>query len=189
MAKVRMNVKMRNDLTKFVDTFLPNLCKKEFKIKESKYKKAKDLVLRDRLKKYPDEDMAVLKKYNQTRNESTIVGVDPEGRQTSLSLKIEDQPQKPNNFCFTTIHPFKAATAKAIDEYELADHNYKETIKKRRADYDALINAYRYVEDVIEVWPASIKVLDDYLQASGRNLPVALPESALDRIKKSNLGS
>lgn len=188
MPKVRLNKEMREDLTDFLVENLPNLCKKENTKREKAYQKARDLVLKDRLKKYPANGMAVLEKYKQTRSESTIVGVDPAGRQVEMSLRAEDAPRKPDDYS-TTVHPFRAGTATAIDDYGLADNEYKEAVRTKRADYDALIAAFRYVEDVIEVWPASKSVLDDYLAAAGRNLPVALPESALARIKKQNLGA
>lgn len=188
MAKVRLNKEMREELTEFVRVNLPHLCAKEYKKRENCYEKARDLVLKDRLKKYPEADMKILKKYGQTRLENNVLGVDPSGRQLSMSLRDGDAPLKPDIYSQTT-HPFRTATANAIDNYGLAENEYKEAIRVRRTDYDALITAFRYVEDVIEVWPASTAVLDDYLAAAGRNLPVALPESALARIKKQNLGS
>lgn len=189
MAKIRLNAQMRNELINLVDESFSKLCPKEFKIMTASYEKAKNLVLVDRLKKYPDADMLVLKKYKQTMSELHISGADPDGRLVTLSLNNEDAPLRPDAYAFSnTVHPFRAATAKAIDKYILDRVVYDTVSNKAATDFYGLIAAYKTVEDVVEVWPASLTVLQDYLDAAGRSLPTALPESALARIRKLNIG-
>ena len=186
MNKIRLNKSMREDLMSFAKE---NCKTPNAKTVQKAYDKALTLVVKDVTSKYPIEDMKVLSKYGKSTLDDCLLGYGDNGQALRFVTKEDDALTVPSGYCKSRSYKWSDRTAKAIEDYNFLISQEKEDMLEIIRDYQALINNYTTVDDLLEIWPSAVEVLQGYIDASNRNLPATLSNDALERIKKSNISS
>ena len=161
MTKTRLNESSRDILLKFVrDTIvaLPSQHEKETEL----YEKARSLVSKYLLTKYPTKEMKVLKKYGCTIIDKCIAFTMPENssRYKQFNYRDEDEsmiPIIPNTKAtYNKKTPHLDETGEILDAIEALEafrEEVKEDLLVRKQAYQSLIRQSRTFEDVQDVWP------------------------------------
>ena len=162
-------------------------CGKEQKARDAAYNRAADLVGADTLKKYPLDEMEVLKKYSVAEVDYCIKGGDPRGVFQRFVFEDDDDraPLVPVAYCSSRSVPFSSKTSAAIQKLELSNDAYQKKFERILRDYRALIEGSRYFEDVLEVWPG-VEALAGEICKQPTAVSV-LSEDALARIRNTNI--
>lgn len=150
-AKRRLLQWMRERLSSHADKVV--LPAKELKALEAAYAKAAPLVLAVVAKRFPVADMKVLLRYESGSKCQKTKLQFPNGVVTEFTFADGEGPITPNNNSYGRMYLADAATATAVDKWELTRGEYDEERKKRLAAYGALIAGASYVEDITDVWP------------------------------------
>lgn len=187
MAKTRLNVDVRDRLRKFAKDNIA--VPKELKAFDAAYAKAAKLVTKAVRDKYPADHMEILERYDVVTRDKSVKVVDPNGRITEFRFRDEDRPVRPRNYHHREVFKSTNACLGAIDDWELKSAAYETARAEILRHYHALIEASRYVEDVIEVWPASSTILTQFLSERGKNLPAAVSDETIAFVRKNNAGA
>lgn len=157
MAKRRLLQWMRDRLNSHAEIVV--IPAKAKKLLVSAYSKAEPLVVGIVQKRYPQRDMDVLLKYDCARRHAKIKMQFPSGVVTEFEFDEEHGgAYVPGGRC-NHVFLADAATAAAVDKWEVARGEYKEERKRRLAAYSALIAGSSYVEDIIAAWPEAGNIL------------------------------
>jgi hypothetical protein len=138
------------------------------------------------LAKYPEADMAILRKYDSTRHDRCLRFQFPSGRVDGFNFPYADEEcladlpygRGCNN---RDVFVVDEAFEKAFDGYAVAKKANDAAFNKKYADYNALIQTVKSVEDVLEVMPLPDALLER-LSVQRQSL-VAISPEVLDRIK------
>lgn len=174
MAKRRLLQWMRDRLNAHADKVV--LPVKEKKALDGTYAKAAPLVIAVVIKRYPVADMKILQKYAAGKQRDKIKLQFPNGVVTEFSFEAGKGPYTScENGYSGPIFLADAATASAVDKWEVARGEYNEERKKRLAAYQALIAGSGYVEDITSVWPE----VNGILPAGSPPIPLGPEQIAL----------
>ncbi|MBO6507330.1 MAG: hypothetical protein JJ979_02400, partial [Roseibium sp.] len=177
MPKTRLNADIRNRLRNFAKKNV-SVAKEERSL-ERAYAKAAKLVTEAVRKKCPENEMAVLKKHDVTIEEREFRLADASARVTQFTMRRPDCLSVPRSYRYNAVFAASNACMKAVDDWELKESAHNEARKKVLDRYYAVIAASRYVEDVIEVWPAVSPILEQFLSERGKNLPAAVSDETI----------
>jgi hypothetical protein len=139
-------------------------------------------------KKYPETDMAVLRKYGVTRQDRCLRFMDTESNQVfgfdwgygSIPADLADLPT--GNGCRSDdVFPITPASREAIELFNKTREDARETRRQKEQDYYSFLCACRFVEDVHEVVPLPEDMQRRYM--SGSPL-VAVNDELLAGIKR-----
>jgi hypothetical protein len=156
-AKRRLLQWMRDRLNSHADkVVIPTRHKKAL---DTAYAKAAPLVLATVAKRFPVADMKVLQRYQAGDQHDEIRLQFPNGVVTEFKFDKDAGPYTPDAKYSRQIYLADAATAAAVDRWEVARGEYEEERKKRLAAYTALIAGSGYVEDIIDLWPEAKNIL------------------------------
>lgn len=180
MPKTRLNSAGRNHLLQLVDTTVD--CPAERRTLEKAYAKIAPLAVKVVLAKHPNADMLVLKRYDcahqvkEIKLSLTVGGV----------VEFEFDPAqhelyRPEKYRWgaSTIYAADERLTAAYQAWEQARDAYQKAVKDKRADYKALVNSARNLEEIEAIWPAAASARSAII----RNLPATLTPDAIARIK------
>lgn len=195
MANVRLNNEHRHYLKGVMKTTVDVPAEK--KARDDALDKLKPLVRKMIEDRFPQKDMAVLKKYSVSgwawyaRMQLAAGGVvqfqfceprkDHYGRQQPVSdedAKEHGLRLEPVNHNLLYLADDK--TTDAYAKYDLAEAAYKKALNAKFRDYGALIDASTTLEQIEEVWPEAGKMLRKRIEAT---LPVVLSDEVMERIR------
>ena len=189
MAKTKLLVSTKDSLKDFARRSIdvPSARKDV----EEAYAKAVKLLRPQIEKEYPLHEMAILGRYGAAENKTNIQCVGENSRVVYFKLREQDAVLLPSpRYC--KIHPrllVSSACLNAVDKWRLKVDALDDARNKAFAKYRALIDAAKYVEDIIDVWPAAKPLLDEFIASRSQNLPVAVSPETLSFIRKDNAGA
>lgn len=179
MAKYRLNMNDR--------AFLRNLAAKTVNVEaeqaaaDAAYKACAAAVRAAVEKKYPPADMAVLKKYDSTREDRCIRLNLAFGGVVGFDFRNDDTPWpvRPTGYFCTTMYPLDEAATRLYEAHKNAEEAL--VLKRERivGDFDKLISHSKTLEEIETVWPGASK-LRERIKA---NVPVTLSQDVVERIK------
>ena len=189
MAKTRLLVSAKDSLRRFARQNVT--ASKEQKALDTAYNKAAKLLMPIIEKQFPTADMELLNKYKVARRDTCIRCVNENGRVVQFDFTNDDAPLLPDRYCYCSSHNFTVTKAclSAIDDWLLKKDTCEKAEKEILNQYFALIEATRYAEDILEIWPAAEPVLASYVQLRKQKLPVAVSPDTIAFIRKNNAGA
>lgn len=179
MAKYRLNMNDR--------AFLRNLAAKTVNVEaeqaaaDAAYKACAAAVRAAVEKKYPPADMAILAKYDTTRDDRCIRLNLAFGGVAAFNFRNDDTPWpvRPHNYHCSTLYAIDEAATRLYEAYKNTEEAL--VLKRERVvgDFDKLISYSKTLEEVETVWPGASK-LRERIKA---NVPVTLSQDVVERIK------
>lgn len=176
MSKMRLLVSHREALIAFAHKIVD--CPEEAKAEDASYRNALPMVQRAIEKRYPLDDMAVLKRYElvrylkEIRVQLTVGGID----QFTFRAGEEQQFAYTKDY-YSSQSPVIAVdekTTDAISKWVLAAKTLKAARAVKLAQYEGFIKNATTFEQVLEVWPEAGQVT-----SIKRNLPAAVSEQTI----------
>jgi hypothetical protein len=139
-------------------------------------------------KKYPEDDMAILRKYDATRKDRCLRFVDSESNQFfGFDWEYEAEPKEladvpTKRGCRSDdVFPVSPTGREAIEALAIARDDAKQARFLKERDYRSFLESSRFVEDVHEVVPLPEDMQRRYM--SGSPL-IAVNEDVIASIKK-----
>lgn len=103
-------------------------------------------------KKYPEEHMEIIRKYNLKSDDHHIKFVFPSGRVDGFtSAELVDIPYSRSYGSRQDVYQMTAEFEVMLDEYELIKKKNDELLRQKQRDCNSLIEFAKYIEDVLEV--------------------------------------
>jgi len=187
MARTRLLVSAKDSLRRFARQNVA--ASKEQKALDAAYSKAAKLLMPIIEKRFPTADMELLNKYKVARRDTCIRCVNENGRVVQFDFTNDDAPLLPDRYCSSRNSTVTKACLSAIDDWLVKRDACEKAEKKILDQYFALIEATRYAEDIIEIWPASEPALAPYVELRKQKLPVAVSPDTIAFIRKNNAGA
>lgn len=158
MAKRKLLQWMRDLLTKHAeDVVIPAAEKKAV---DAAYKKAAPLARALVEKRFPPDDMKVLKKYSAACEFEDATFTFPNGVVAQFKFNKDDRPLGRDTYEYRHImYLADAKLASAIENWRAAVETYKAERTKRLTAYKALIAGSSNVEDIVDFWPEAKGIL------------------------------
>jgi hypothetical protein len=108
--------------------------------------------------KYPEADMAILRKYKLERTDRCLKFQFPSGRVDGFSFMsnaaVVDMPYKAgSHYSSNDVFPVPPAIEKAFDEYAKLHLENDKKQQAKLSEFNAFLNACQYVDEVLEVIP------------------------------------
>jgi hypothetical protein len=133
--------------------------------------------------KYPESDMATLRKYNLHRIDRCLKFSFPSGRVDGYYFQADDAiadiPYKAGcHYSTNDVFPVSEAFEKAFDEHARLKGEFDKQHDQKRSEFTAFLNACQSVEDVLEV----ISLPDDLRRRIG-HLSAALVAVTPETVK------
>lgn len=141
------------------------------------------------VKKYPVKDMKVLKKYGFTKLATRFKFVNLDTRKTFIINLHKDYDLITVGETYGTQYEASDELTKLYEKYELNKNEIEINKNKILQDYKNLVIGCNTTNQVIEAWPASVAVLDSFIDVASRSLPTTMSAEGIARINKTNLGA
>lgn len=186
MAKTRLLVRAKERLRNFARDNVST--PKEQRAVDRAYAKVARILTPIIEKKYPPATMEILEQCKVARRDRCVRCINENGRVIEFSFKEEDAPLVPNRYCSSRNFKVTKACLDALDDYDLRKGEKKKAEDETLSKYFGLIEASRYAEDIIEVWPAAAPMLSEYFASQRQNLPAAVSADVIAFIRKDNAG-
>lgn len=185
MPKTRLTKEVRDQLERLAKRSL--VCEAEAAAERAAYDVIAPLVMTLVLKRFPARDMRILKKYEVARADTCIRLVNDGGGIEVFHFNEGEGPVVPSRYCSSRNFIAPAETLAALGEWEKARDAHKLAKQAAVAKYRAVINGARNAEDILEVWPASSVVLNQFIEArrAARSLPAA-SDAAIAFVRETN---
>lgn len=183
MAKTRLSNEKRIGLLNYMMTVWKEKNRAALQQTTIKAVAATNVAIR---KKYPENDMKVLEKYNCTRKDGClrftilgtgqVFGVEFFPRYNVIEdIASELAPVPTGRGCSNNdVFVISETGKKAIESFTAAKEKYNDDKAKKRAEYRAFLDVCKYVEEVDEVVPLTEELKKRYM--SGAPLVAANPE-------------
>lgn len=137
------------------------------------------------VEKYPPKDMKVLERYGVAEADACIYVTRSQYDYDRFTFRDGDKrvPMRPHGYCNRNA-PFilEGDARKIYDAFKDAEKAQSEALRKRVADYKALIYGARNFNEVVSVWPAA-EVLREAIVGTGTALQV-LSDDVVARLRK-----
>lgn len=174
MAKLKMNDKIRFSLYDYAKEYVLAGMVSETAVIQKCYDAFEPIMLKHVETKFPQKDMEIVKKYVKE------TPYDP------FTLRLTAGGY--DSFTFNTGRvPYVAARAVYIldseetiifAEWRRALNIRHKLMQSKLRDYDALIRASKYFEDIVEIWPAA-----ENMRPESANALLVISKEIVDRIK------
>ncbi len=187
MAKTRLLVSTKDRLRRFAEKTIAS--PQEEKALERAYQKARKLLTPFILTKYPEADMAILTKYGKSVEDKCVRCSCEGGYVVQFDFKSEDAPTVPQGYCSSRNYVISKVCLNAIEDWLQKRDDLERVKTEAFKKYRAVIEASRYAEDLMVLWPASSEILDVFIKSRKQNLPAAVSPETLDFVRKDNAGA
>jgi NADPH:quinone reductase-like Zn-dependent oxidoreductase len=187
MAKTRLLVSAKDSLRQFARQNVA--ASKEQKALDATYKKAAKLLMPIIEKQFPKADMELLDRYKVARRDTCIRCVNENGRVVQFNFTSDDAPLLPARYHSSRNFMVTKTCLTAIDDWLLKKDACKKAEQEILSQYFALIEATRYAEEILEIWPAAEPALASYVKLRKQKLPVAVSPDTIAFIRKNNAGA
>lgn len=137
--------------------------------------------------KYPPCDMKVLRKYEAGRIDKCVRCAVVGGGVIQFEFKQDDAPYLPRGYCSGRNFAISQEIFNLIDAHHVAIQARQKEVGRIVSAYGALIEASRYVEDILEAWPGAKETCEPLLQKKSTAL-TAMTDEAKAIIKNTKLG-
>jgi hypothetical protein len=170
MAKTRLSNEKRDGLLAWMMKQYDEKHANDLEKPQAKAIKAMNAAIR---KKYPEADMAVLRKYNATRRDYCLRFVDSDSNQifgfdwgyNAEPAELADVPVR-NGCRSDDVFPISPAGREAIEAFGKAREEAREAREQKQRDYYSFLCAYWFVEDVHDVVPLPEDMQRRYMSGS-----------------------
>lgn len=150
--------------------------------------------------KYPPKDMKVLLKYEQAYRDSCINLSGHDGQVRRFNFRdVDDEGDDDNTFlpyvpgtsrnygCNSRVYLAGKDLSEMIDDFNQAKLRYEAEIAGKTAKYKAVIQAVRYFEELLEIWPAAEAMREQIM--ADRQAVTILSADVIAQVKADNAGA
>lgn len=189
----RLNADDRSVLKSLVKKLVH--CDKEKNKVEEVYKKIAPTIRDFVLKRWPDKDMDVLRKYGFTQEVHSFQVALDDGGVEQFTFDKEDKFEIPDHSAinhslkgtarygyYDVVAVLDKKTTALCNQWVNARKDYEQAISTKRGKYFSFIEMAKTFEQILEVWPEATQVSEQIMSY----LPAIVSNDVLDEIRKDS---
>lgn len=185
MPKLKLLISHKDALKKLARRIVE--CHEQKAKLDKLYESAAVIVAKAVAEKFPPKDMEVLKKYGTSSMMDSPRVILADGSTVQFQYRDGDPrtPLTPIHRAYNEIYRIEGERdSKTVDAAISALADYEEAMRKKLADYNAVIDSTVYAEDLAAIWPDSADLIATWHRTS--TALVAISPEVIDRVRKDS---